>query len=77
MGQPAIFYLHPWEIDPEQPRIPAGWLSTFRHYRNLSLTEPRLRRLVADFSFGRVCDVLAGSIGNSAEPADRRSASGA
>jgi hypothetical protein len=57
-GRPAIFYLHPWEIDPEQPRIPAGRLSTFRHYRNLAQTEPRLRRLIADFPFGRISDVL-------------------
>jgi polysaccharide deacetylase family protein (PEP-CTERM system associated) len=57
-GQPAIFYLHPWEIDPEQPRIPAGRLSTFRHYRNLARTEDRLRRLLKEFAFGRVADVL-------------------
>jgi polysaccharide deacetylase family protein (PEP-CTERM system associated) len=56
--QPAIFYLHPWEIDPGQPRIPAGWLTTFRHYRNLSCTETRLRRLLREFSFGTVSDVL-------------------
>jgi polysaccharide deacetylase family protein (PEP-CTERM system associated) len=61
-GQPAIFYLHPWEIDPEQPRIPAGPLSTFRHYRNLSRTEPRLKRLLAEFRFGTVSDVLAKSV---------------
>ena len=33
--QPAVFYIHPWEIDPDQPRLPAGWLGRFRHYRNL------------------------------------------
>jgi polysaccharide deacetylase family protein (PEP-CTERM system associated) len=59
--QPAIFYLHPWEIDPLQPRIAAGRVSSFRHYRNLARTEPRLRRLLAEFPFGRVSDVLAGS----------------
>jgi polysaccharide deacetylase family protein (PEP-CTERM system associated) len=58
-NQPAIFYLHPWEIDPAQPRIPAGRLSRFRHYANLDATERRLRRLVAEFPFGRVSDVLA------------------
>jgi polysaccharide deacetylase family protein (PEP-CTERM system associated) len=61
--QPAIFYLHPWEIDPEQPRISAGWLSAFRHYRNLESTEPRLRRLLTEFPFGRVADVLANASG--------------
>jgi polysaccharide deacetylase family protein (PEP-CTERM system associated) len=57
--QPAVFYLHPWEIDPGQPRIAADWLGRFRHYRNLEATEPRLRRLLSDFQFGRMRDVLA------------------
>ena len=47
----AVFYLHPWEIDPDQPRLPAGRLSSFRHYRNLETTESRLRRLLKDFRF--------------------------
>jgi polysaccharide deacetylase family protein (PEP-CTERM system associated) len=52
-GQPFIFYLHPWEIDPDQPRFPhASPLSRFRHYNNLHRTEERLRRLLGDFSFG-------------------------
>ncbi len=59
--RPFIFYLHPWEIDPEQPRIPAGWLSRFRHYLNLDKCESRLRRLLRDFGFARVCDVLEAS----------------
>ena len=49
--RPAIFYLHPWEIDPEQPRLKAGRLSRFRHYRNLRETEQRLRQLLQDFRF--------------------------
>jgi polysaccharide deacetylase family protein (PEP-CTERM system associated) len=49
--RPAVFYLHPWEIDPAQPRLPAGRLGQFRHYRNLDDTESRLRRLLADFEF--------------------------
>lgn len=57
-GQPFIFYLHPWEIDPEQPRIRAGWLSTFRHYTNLSRCEARLRQLLRDFRFATVREVL-------------------
>jgi polysaccharide deacetylase family protein (PEP-CTERM system associated) len=56
--QPVIFYLHPWEVDPDQPRLPAGWLSRFRHYRNLDKAEPRLRALLADFSFGPLRAVL-------------------
>jgi polysaccharide deacetylase family protein (PEP-CTERM system associated) len=59
--QPAIFYLHPWEIDPAQPRIPAGRLSRFRHYRNLAKTEDRLARLLRQFRFGTVSEVLAGA----------------
>jgi hypothetical protein len=49
--RPAIFYLHPWEIDPEQPRLNAGRLGQFRHYRNLACTEQRLRQLLDDFTF--------------------------
>ena len=58
-GRAAIFYLHPWEIDPDQPRIRAGLLSRVRHYYGLDKTEARLRRLLAEFRFGRVVDVLA------------------
>lgn len=59
-GQPAIFYLHPWEIDPEQPRVNGiGRVSRFRHYTNLHRTEARLRRLLTDFRFGPIADVLA------------------
>ena len=58
--QPAVFYLHPWEIDPHQPRLPASALGRFRHYRNLHLTEARLRALMRDFSFGPLETVLDG-----------------
>lgn len=54
-GKPAMFYFHPWEIDPEQPRIhAAGWKSKFRHYINLHRTEQRLKRLLQDFRWDRV-----------------------
>ena len=56
---PAIFYLHPWEIDPEQPKLRAGRLGRFRHYRNLERTESRLRRLLTDFRFDAVEKVVA------------------
>lgn len=53
--QPAIFYFHPWEIDPAQPRQPGASLKTrFRHYVNLSRTEARLRRLLNDFAWDRM-----------------------
>jgi polysaccharide deacetylase family protein (PEP-CTERM system associated) len=56
--RPVIFYLHPWEIDPDQPRLPVGLLSRVRHYRNLGETEPRLRQLLRDFSWGTLRSVL-------------------
>ena len=52
--QPFIFYLHPWEIDPSQPRVAASLLSRFRHYTNLGKCEERLKRLLDDFQFGTV-----------------------
>jgi polysaccharide deacetylase family protein (PEP-CTERM system associated) len=58
-ARPFIFYLHPWEIDPGQPRVRAGRLSRFRHYTNLDKCEKRLGRLLRDFKFGRVRDGLA------------------
>jgi polysaccharide deacetylase family protein (PEP-CTERM system associated) len=58
-GQSAIFYFHPWEIDPDQPRREGLDRRTrFRHYLNLARTERRLRRLLDDFSWGRMDDVL-------------------
>jgi polysaccharide deacetylase family protein (PEP-CTERM system associated) len=56
--QPAVVYLHPWEIDPAQPRIRASRLSRFRHYLNLEKTAPRLAQLLQDFQFGPMADVL-------------------
>jgi polysaccharide deacetylase family protein (PEP-CTERM system associated) len=59
-GAPALFYTHPWEIDPEQPRVGgAGRLARFRHYHNLARTLPRLRRLLADFAWDRMDRVYA------------------
>jgi polysaccharide deacetylase family protein (PEP-CTERM system associated) len=58
---PAIFYLHPWEIDPDQPRPrDAPLLSRFRHYLNLDRTEPRLRRLLGDFTWMRMDQLFLG-----------------
>lgn len=57
--RPCIFYMHPWEIDPDQPR-PAGLSlkSRFRQYVNLRRTEPRLRALLRDFRWGRMDEVF-------------------
>lgn len=50
-GLPVIFYLHPWEIDTEQPRVSASLLSRFRHYNNLGKCFDRLNSLLDDFEF--------------------------
>jgi polysaccharide deacetylase family protein (PEP-CTERM system associated) len=53
--RPAVFYLHPWEIDPEQPRIrEAGLKTRFRHYLNLNRMESRLKQLTSDFRWDRI-----------------------
>ena len=57
-GNPFVFYLHPWEIDPKQPRIPTSLLSKFRHYNNLDKTETRLQKLMNDFQFTTMSEVL-------------------
>lgn len=58
-GRPAIIYFHPWEIDPDQPRVAEAPLrSRLRHYSNLSVMAAKLRRLTSDFAWTRV-DALA------------------
>ena len=57
-GQPAIVYLHPWEIDPAQPRVPVGWVTRFRHSVNTQTTESKIHHLLRDFRFAPVRDVL-------------------
>lgn len=56
--QPVVLYFHPWEIDPEQPRIKAGIKSTFRHYLNLETTEVKLRNLLGSIKFTTMWQVL-------------------
>jgi polysaccharide deacetylase family protein (PEP-CTERM system associated) len=73
-GRPAIFYLHPWEVDPGQPRLPAPWLSRFRHYRHLEETEIRLGRLLQDFRFGPLRDVVAAATAPAPESLGMREA---
>ena len=58
--QPAIVYLHPWEIDPDQPRLPVGRVAQLRHAVNSRATESRLRRLMREFRFAPAREVLAG-----------------
>lgn len=57
--QPAMFYFHPWELDPDQPRVPGpGAKTRFRHYLNLRRMTPRLTRLFRDFRWSRADHVF-------------------
>jgi polysaccharide deacetylase family protein (PEP-CTERM system associated) len=56
-GRPFVFYIHPWEVDPDQPRLKTGWKSRLRHYRNLHTTETKLDRLLQAFHFGALDDL--------------------
>jgi polysaccharide deacetylase family protein (PEP-CTERM system associated) len=53
-GITGMFYIHPWEVDPNQPRLPVGLISRLRHYTGLARTLPRLERLLSDFRFTSV-----------------------
>jgi polysaccharide deacetylase family protein (PEP-CTERM system associated) len=57
-GNPAVFYIHPWELDPEHPRIPLPRRIALTHYVNLKATERRMERLLSDFSFAPMKEVL-------------------
>lgn len=62
-GRPGIFYFHPWEVDPDQPRVrEAGRLSRFRHYTGLATMAGRLGNLLADFAWGRMDEVFASTL---------------
>jgi polysaccharide deacetylase family protein (PEP-CTERM system associated) len=72
--QPAVVYFHPWEIDPDQPRMAAGWKSRFRHYTNLGRMEMRLRKLLVSFPFGPMREVYTERLNRS--PGSERNAKG-
>jgi polysaccharide deacetylase family protein (PEP-CTERM system associated) len=57
-GRPTVFYLHPWELDPGQPRVKLPASKRFRHYHNLAKTERRLSALLGTFRFGTLQEVL-------------------
>jgi polysaccharide deacetylase family protein (PEP-CTERM system associated) len=59
LGVPGCLYLHPWEVDPDQPRQRLGGLRGFRHYVNLRHTARKLDRLLRDFRFTSLSDALA------------------
>jgi polysaccharide deacetylase family protein (PEP-CTERM system associated) len=62
--EPGVVYLHPWELDPGQPRHRLGGLATLRHYHGIERTEARLRRLLARHAFGPIGEIEV--------PAERR-----
>jgi polysaccharide deacetylase family protein (PEP-CTERM system associated) len=57
-GHPGVFYIHPWEIDTEQPRIKLPLRLSLTHYTNLKTTEKKLKKLFEDFSFSTMADVF-------------------
>lgn len=66
---PFVFYIHPWEFDPDQPRLSAGTrIQRFRHYVNLSTTASKFASLLRQFRFGRLDDVLASYVTQSPSP---------
>ena len=59
---PCNFYFHPWEIDPDQPKVAGLPLKTrFRHYLNLNKMYKRLDTLLDDFEWGRMDDIFLGN----------------
>ncbi len=58
-GRPVFFYCHPWEFDPDQPRVPASFRSRFRHYLGLGRMRARIARLLARHRWGRMDELLA------------------
>ena len=57
-GRPIVFYLHPWELDPNQPRLKLSYLNRMRHYTKLDRTQAKLIRLLKDFKFDTIRGVL-------------------
>lgn len=69
--QPVIVYFHPWEIDPQQPRIRAALKSRFRHYLNLQWMELKIRHLLNNFHFSSAKDCLGNNETGGMGPAER------
>jgi polysaccharide deacetylase family protein (PEP-CTERM system associated) len=69
-GQPAVLYVHPWELDPGQPRLGVRGWGRITHYANLAATERRLERLLRAFAFAPMADVLESAPGMTQEPVE-------
>ena len=65
-GVPGTFYIHPWELDPGQPRLAVPWPTRVRHYGGLGRTARRLERLLGEFRFTAVRDTVAAFLGAAA-----------
>jgi polysaccharide deacetylase family protein (PEP-CTERM system associated) len=57
--QPVMLYIHPWEVDPEQPRLPASMAAQLRHHVGMNTTIDKLNRVIDDFAFAPVRDVFS------------------
>lgn len=61
-GRSGVFYVHPWELDPDQPRMPVGLLTRVRHYRGVGVTARRLEALVRRFAFDSIRTLYASEL---------------
>ena len=57
-GVPGTFYIHPWEVDPDQPRVDVSWATRVRHYGGLRRTQARLARLLDEFQFAPIRETM-------------------
>lgn len=77
-GQNGLFYFHPWEVDPDQPRVrDIGARTRFRHYLNLKRMQPRLERLLVEFAWDRMDRVFGVCVGNASSPSGTQGSVGA
>jgi polysaccharide deacetylase family protein (PEP-CTERM system associated) len=70
-GEPVVFYIHPWEVDPDQPRLPVSRVTQWRHYSNIDDTLNRLDRLMQDFAFDTIAAALEANAMSAAPAAAR------
>ncbi len=61
-GKPAVIYFHPWELDPDQPRLDINLLARTRHYFNLDIMETKIRKLLKSFRFQSIEETLQNSL---------------
>lgn len=76
-GESGIFYTHPWELDPGQPRLDVPGLARLRHYGRLDRTRPRLARLFREFRFGRIDECYRAELSGLSAPSPAAAASAA